>query len=120
MTIFISYHIYTLIAGEVQWGSPGAVLGAATSTAGAAREETDRRVQCQGNSGGERSGLGTWGGSSKGKLSRVEQPALREGPADPGQRFRSQSGAKGTGGALGAFPHFARSVPVRFAAVDIF
>lgn len=38
MTIFISYHIYTLIAGEVQWSSTGAVLGAATSRAGAARE----------------------------------------------------------------------------------
>lgn len=38
MTIFISSHIYPLITGEVQGGSTGAVPGAATSRAGAARE----------------------------------------------------------------------------------
>jgi len=57
VTIFISYHIYTLIAGEVQQGSTGAVLGAATSRAGAARQ-ADRWVQCRGDSGGNE---GVWG-----------------------------------------------------------
>lgn len=57
MTIFISYHIYTLIAREVQQGSTGAVLGAATSRAGAVRQ-TDRRVQCRGDSEGNK---GVWG-----------------------------------------------------------
>ena len=64
--------------------------------------------------------MGTWGGRSKGRLSKVEDPALREGAANPGQRLRSCPGAKGTGGDLGAFPHFARSVSVHFAVVDMF
>lgn len=120
MTIFISYHIYTLIAGAVRWGSTGAVLGAATSRAGAARQ-TDRPTDAvPGQFWGGRRGLGAWGGSSKGRLGRVEDPALREDAANPRQGLGSCPGAKGTGGGLGAFPHFSGSVSVHFAAVDVF
>lgn len=112
MTIFISYHIYNLVAGEVQWGSTGAVLGAATSRAGAARQ-TDRRVQCQGDSGDSK---GVWrpGEAAAMEPSRAGEPALREGAANPGQRLRSCPGAMGTGGGLDASPHFAHCLSVCF------